>query len=229
MRLVVISCLVSLSLSIGACAGSADEADAPVSPAASQAEGAPGALDDPAAPGAPAAPSGSDASDAGAPSSADAASADAGGDAGKKQIPLPTMGALHATTSTGEPCAFSVDGVAKGTTAKLDVALYAGSHAVSCARADGAVANANVTVVSNQTTNVVMALPAPSPATIIAVAVGGTCAFTVNGAAKGTTSTLTITVAPGTYTVGCTANGALKTRDVTVASGETSMAMFKLN
>lgn len=92
------------------------------------------------------------------------------------------------------------------------------------------IANATVSILANQTTSVVMALPPPSPGTIVAVAVGGTCAFTVDGAAKGTTDQLKLTIAPGTYTIGCKpAGGVIKTRDVTVGSGETVMAMFKLN
>jgi serine/threonine-protein kinase len=65
--------------------------------------------------------------------------------------------------------------------------------------------------------------------TLVAVAVGGTCAFSVNGAAKGTTSTLKVSMAPGTYSVSCKpASGATKSRSVTIKSGETAMAMFKL-
>jgi serine/threonine-protein kinase len=65
--------------------------------------------------------------------------------------------------------------------------------------------------------------------TLVAVAVGGACAFSVNGASKGTTSTLKVSMAPGTYSVSCKpASGATKSRSVTIKSGETAMAMFKL-
>lgn len=65
--------------------------------------------------------------------------------------------------------------------------------------------------------------------TIVAVAVGGTCAFSVNGASKGTMSTLKLQVKPGSYSVTCKpSTGATKSKSVTVASGGSAMAMFKL-
>ncbi len=74
--------------------------------------------------------------------------------------------------------------------------------------------------------------PAPSGGgngTLVAVAVGGTCAFSVNGASKGTTSTLKLSLAAGTYSVSCKpSSGATKSRSVAIKSGETAMAMFKL-
>ncbi len=77
--------------------------------------------------------------------------------------------------------------------------------------------------------------PPPPPAgggdmgTIVAVAVGGTCAFSVNGASKGTMSTLKLQVKPGSYSVTCKpSTGATKSKSVTVVSGGSAMAMFKL-
>jgi eukaryotic-like serine/threonine-protein kinase len=77
--------------------------------------------------------------------------------------------------------------------------------------------------------------PPPPPAgggdmgTIVAVAVGGTCAFSVNGASKGTMSTLKLQVKPGSYSVTCKpSTGATKSKSVTVAGGGSAMAMFKL-
>ncbi|MFT3773218.1 MAG: hypothetical protein QM820_48180 [Minicystis sp.] len=65
--------------------------------------------------------------------------------------------------------------------------------------------------------------------TLVAVAVGGTCAFSVNGSSKGTTSTLKLSLKPGTYSVTCApSTGASKSKSVTVTSGGTAMAMFKL-
>ena len=65
--------------------------------------------------------------------------------------------------------------------------------------------------------------------TLVAVAVGGTCAFSVNGSSKGTTSTLKLSLKPGTYSVTCApSTGASKSKSVTVTSGSTAMAMFKL-
>ncbi len=63
----------------------------------------------------------------------------------------------------------------------------------------------------------------------MAVALGGTCAFSVNGSSKGTSSSIKVTLAPGSYSVMCKpAGGALKSKTITVKKGETAMATFKL-
>ena len=65
--------------------------------------------------------------------------------------------------------------------------------------------------------------------TLVAVAVGGTCAFSVNGASKGSGSSIKVPLKPGSYSVSCKPpSGATKTRSVSVTSGGTAMAMFKL-
>jgi serine/threonine-protein kinase len=74
--------------------------------------------------------------------------------------------------------------------------------------------------------------PAPSQGdtgTIVAVAYGGSCAFSVDGASKGTASTLKLPVTAGTHTVTCKpATGPTKSKSVAVSAGDTAMAMFKL-
>jgi serine/threonine-protein kinase len=79
--------------------------------------------------------------------------------------------------------------------------------------------------------------PAPEPSpqatgamgTLVAVAIGGTCAFSVNGASKGSGSSTKVQLKPGTYSVACKpSGGAAKSKSVTVKSGETAMASFKL-
>ncbi len=83
-------------------------------------------------------------------------------------------------------------------------------------------------------TKTVKTPPPPPPAggangTLLAVAVGGTCAFSVNGAGKGTSSSLSLSLKPGTYSVTCRpASGATKSKSVNVKSGEKAMAAFKL-
>jgi serine/threonine-protein kinase len=65
--------------------------------------------------------------------------------------------------------------------------------------------------------------------TLVAVSVGGTCTFLVNGASKGRSSSLRLSLKAGTYSVTCKpATGAAKSKSVTVRPGETAMAMFKL-
>lgn len=65
--------------------------------------------------------------------------------------------------------------------------------------------------------------------TLLAVAVGGSCAFAVNGASKGTSASIRIAVKPGTYSVTCKPEGGVPLmKNVTVKPGETSMTAFKL-
>jgi serine/threonine-protein kinase len=64
--------------------------------------------------------------------------------------------------------------------------------------------------------------------TLLAAAVGGSCTFFVNGGSRGTSSSIRVSLRPGTYSVVCrTASGA-KSKSVTVRGGETAMAAFKL-
>jgi serine/threonine protein kinase len=71
--------------------------------------------------------------------------------------------------------------------------------------------------------------PAAANGTLLAVAMGGSCAFSVNGASKGTSTSIKVSLKPGAYTVMCRpASGAPKSKSVTVKSGETAMAAFKL-
>jgi serine/threonine-protein kinase len=95
------------------------------------------------------------------------------------------------------------------------------------------------TTTAKATSKTVKTAPPPPPppppssgganGTLLAVAVGGSCAFSVNGAGKGTSSSLSLSLKPGTYAVTCRpASGATKSKSVTVKSGEKAMAAFKL-
>ncbi|MEZ4308545.1 MAG: protein kinase [Polyangiaceae bacterium] len=65
--------------------------------------------------------------------------------------------------------------------------------------------------------------------TLMAIALGGTCAFSVNGSSKGNGSSIRVQLPPGNYSVMCKPpGGALKSKSVKVKSGETAMATFKL-
>jgi serine/threonine-protein kinase len=58
---------------------------------------------------------------------------------------------------------------------------------------------------------------------------GGSCAFSVNGASKGTSSSIRVALAPGKHSVTCKpSSGAAKSKSVVVKSGETAMATFRL-
>lgn len=82
------------------------------------------------------------------------------------------------------------------------------------------------------------ATAAPSPpqvvdsaemGTLIAVAMGGSCAFSVNDSGRGTTTMLKIPIKAGTYVVTCApANGAAQSKSVTIPRGGAAMATFKI-
>jgi eukaryotic-like serine/threonine-protein kinase len=77
--------------------------------------------------------------------------------------------------------------------------------------------------------------PTPSPGgsddtgTLVAVSVGGACAFSLNGESKGTTSAIRVSnLKPGTYSVTCApASGPSKSKSVTVTGGGTATVTFK--
>ncbi len=76
--------------------------------------------------------------------------------------------------------------------------------------------------------------PKPKPdtggeGTLVAIAIGGSCAFSVNGAPKGTKSSLRMKVPTGPHTVSCTPPGkASRTQRVVVKSDQPGIASFKL-
>jgi hypothetical protein len=152
-----------------------------------------------------------------------------GGDDGPT-IPAPTYGYIKASTSNGTSCAWSLDGSYKGTGSTITVLAGTGLHDVACKRADGVTVYKNdVMVYQSGTTILTLSFPSTT-GTLVAVAVGGSCTFSVNGVVKGSGATVTVTLpAPATYSVSCApVSGATKSRSVTVSPDQTAMAMFKL-
>ncbi len=78
------------------------------------------------------------------------------------------------------------------------------------------------------------AAAAPRPGTdhamLVAVAVGGTCTFTIDGVGHGVSSHARVSVATGTHSVTCrpALGGASRTRSITLAAGEVKSTVFKL-
>lgn len=75
--------------------------------------------------------------------------------------------------------------------------------------------------------------PKPKPkggkGTLVAIAIGGSCAFSVDGAPKGTKSSLRLKVPTGPHTVSCAPPGkATRTQRVVVKSDQPGIASFKL-
>ncbi len=64
--------------------------------------------------------------------------------------------------------------------------------------------------------------------TLVAMAIGASCAFTVDGAGLGTRSSVRKKVAPGPHTVSCAkVGGTTRTRTVNVTPGKAAVAVFK--
>jgi hypothetical protein len=153
-----------------------------------------------------------------------------GGLASRSEIKLqfPT-GRLHAYTKSGEACAWTVNGTPKGTGLTLDQKLLIGTYNVRCTRADGATATQSVEIKADAISTAILAFPAEN-GTLVAVAVGGKCGFSVNGVDKGVRSQLELSVAPRVYAISCkpSTGAATQTKYVKITTGNTAMAMFKL-
>ena len=160
---------------------------------------------------------------------------DAGADAAppKQTIPAPTKGFLHAYPTNGT-CDFSIEGVYKSSGSALDVSLYADAYVIGCKHSSGKYVEDFAIIQAGKTTNLAFdfqIIPAPSfgMGTLVAVAVGGSCAFAVDGVSIGSGATVKELLKPGTYSVSCKpVSGATKSRSVTVTADNTAMAMFKL-
>lgn len=64
---------------------------------------------------------------------------------------------------------------------------------------------------------------------LLAIASGGSCAFSVDGAGRGSGSSLSVSLPAGSHTVACKpSSGSAKSRSVTIKPDETSMLTFKL-
>ena len=64
---------------------------------------------------------------------------------------------------------------------------------------------------------------------LLAIASGGSCAFSVDGGSKGSGSSLSVSLPAGKHSVTCKpSSGSAKSRSVTIKANETSMLTFKL-
>ena len=169
--------------------------------------------------------------DTGTGTESGASSASAGASAGPSATPSAEPAASAAPTATADPVASAAPvASAEPVASAAPVASVAPTYHGPFPHSPGKVASKDPKHDKKKPDP-----PAPpaggssDPGTLVAVAVGGTCAFSVNGSSKGTTSTLKLSLKPGTYSVTCSpSTGASKSKSVTVKSGGTAMAMFKL-
>jgi serine/threonine-protein kinase len=139
-----------------------------------------------------------------------------------------TQAAAPAETATAAPAEAA---------APVETASAAPAETAAPSASAAATADSSATVAPRSNGRAPAPPPPPPPqanagganGTLLAVAVGGACAFQVNGASKGTSSSLRLSLKPGSYSVVCRPpTGATKAKSVTVRSGETAMAAFKL-
>ena len=71
--------------------------------------------------------------------------------------------------------------------------------------------------------------PTPTKGKLVALAIGGTCSFSVDGAGKGSGSSIQVEVALGRHTVSCRYKGSTRMQSVNVTSSRPGIAKFKLN
>jgi serine/threonine-protein kinase len=165
------------------------------------------------------------------------------GPATGRTTPSATPAGAATTPEPAETAAAPAASAAPSATASAEPASSASAAAsteaaASASAAPTASAEASAKP-SSRGSRAVAAAPAPPPppppsaggatGTLLAVVVGGTCAFQVNGASKGSGASLKLALKPGTYAVVCRPSaGGAKSKSVTVRSGETAMAAFKL-
>lgn len=143
-----------------------------------------------------------------------------------------TTEAPEAPPST-EPTAPVAAVTPQGTTTAAAPAVTASSKPTSTGASASPSTTSSSKPTATATATTTTSTPPPSGGgdmgTLVAVAVGGTCQFSVNGASKGSGSSIKVPLKPGSYSVSCKPpSGATKTRSVSVSAGGTAMAMFKL-
>ena len=69
----------------------------------------------------------------------------------------------------------------------------------------------------------------PTQGKLVAIAIGGQCSFAVDGASKGTASSIQVTVAMGWHTVSCRYEGSTRMQRVKVTDARPGIAKFKLH
>lgn len=71
-----------------------------------------------------------------------------------------------------------------------------------------------------------VSMPPPN-GTLVGVSAGAPCTWSLNGASKGTNTSIRLDLKPGAYTVVCKTAAKQQSKSVVIRSGETAMAMFK--
>jgi hypothetical protein len=143
----------------------------------------------------------------------------------------PANGRLN-VAARGGACDLAIDGVSRGWHTTLSVELAPGRHRVRCVDGADRERVRSVVVHSGQETRVTFSLPFGSEepmGTLVAIAIGGTCAFSIDGQAHGTASSLRLKLPVGAHEVSCKPEGgAVRTQRVNVAEDKPGIASFRL-
>ena len=151
-------------------------------------------------------------------------------------VPVVTATATPAPTATAEPAVTATASSTAPAPPATEDPVASAKKAVTSGGSGGSGNPISKPVVTAEPPPVKTSKPVDTPpagggatGTLMAVALGGSCAFSVNGSSKGSGSSNKVTLPPGTYSVMCKpSGGAIKSKSITVKAGSTAMATFKL-
>jgi len=164
----------------------------------------------------------------------------------------PHQGAAGGTLigiAVGGTCQWSVDGKAHGVSASVRLRTTAGAHSIACT-SGGTTRTQRVTVSASKpgvatfrigttvssggggasgATGPSTRPPVSTEGSLVAIAIGGSCAFAVDGTPRGISSSLRIRVPSGEHRVDCLAGGVAHSQTVVVTPAEPGVATFRLH
>ncbi len=135
-----------------------------------------------------------------------------------------------AQTAQALPLASAAQATADSAPPETATATQSAAPSATTATVSTAKPIAKPTGTASSVASATASAPKGDTGTLVVVVVGGTCTITVNGAFKGTTNSLKLSVAPGSYAVSCKpSTGQAKSNTVAVKADQSAMAMFNLN
>lgn len=170
-------------------------------------------------------------------------------DLGSSRAPQGGRGKLVGI-AIGGSCDWTVDGIDKGAGSSMQMEVPVGTYEVACGH-PAITAPQRIIVTGDQpgvatfrigqgAVSAPGSVPDPlSPGpgstasgdpggTIVAIATGGECDFTIDGQAQGRKASLRAHVEPGLHTVGCTNGGMTRTERVNVVKGKPAIVQFQV-
>ena len=140
------------------------------------------------------------------------------------------VGSLVVETEGGE-CDLTINGKRQGKHAKLQKTLPIGDTIVICETSDGEVLQriANIDEAGPTTVTFEITIADDSKGSLVAIAIGGSCKFTIDGEDHGTKSSLRIKVPIGMHSVACVdGSDAARHQRVMVTKDKPGIASFRV-